>query len=80
MEIFVIVYQPPGLPSAEQEGDLVKAIERHKVRVADHMPGTFLVEGQLAQLEAVLDGREDWLLAPASSVELDLPRRSFHRR
>lgn len=65
MSRFVLVYQADHVPSKEETSAVLRALAA--LKVVDHMPGIILLEGDYADVAAVLRTNKKWSCAPASA-------------
>lgn len=73
MNRFVVIYEGLHDPSVQEERTLLSALKPAKV--VDRMPGTLLVEGPAALVEAAVRGCKNWKLAREGTASVAPPHK-----
>lgn len=73
MSRFVLLYNGPSDPPAEEEGKLISSLKNTKV--IDRMPGTVLVDAAESDIRATLKKFSKWSWSPEVKVTVSPPRK-----
>ena len=77
MSRFVICYQGPSDPPAQEERSLVSSFKRAKV--IDKMPGTLLVDGPESEIATVVKRLRQWSFSPERKVSIKPPHKRIRQ-